>query len=77
MEVKEVFSYISPLFVHLRGMQAPAGACIGAYEKRAFSSFNYESNPTAFAVPVREKKRRALSANEFELFAFNCRDELT
>lgn len=37
-------------------MQTPARACISAYEKRVFSSFNYESNPTALAVPVREKK---------------------
>jgi hypothetical protein len=40
MEVKEVFSYISSLFVRLRGMQTPAKECIGAYENRAFSSFS-------------------------------------
>jgi hypothetical protein len=39
MEVKEVFSYISPLFVRLRGMQTPVTERIGAYEDRAFSSF--------------------------------------
>jgi hypothetical protein len=54
MEVKEVFSYISPLFVRLRGMQIPVMKCIGAYEDRAFSSFNYESNPIGLAVPGRD-----------------------
>jgi len=56
MEVKEVFSYICPLFVRLRGMQTPAKECIGAYEKRASSSFSYESNPTGLAVPDTPKK---------------------
>jgi len=39
----------------------------GAYEKRAFSSFNYESNPTGFAVPVSQEKEWIFSTN-FEAF---------
>jgi hypothetical protein len=62
MEVKEVFSYISPLFVRLRGMQTPATECIGAYENRAFSSFNCESNSTGLAVPGYAEKERGFSA---------------
>jgi hypothetical protein len=58
MEVKEVFSYIAPLFVRLRGVQSPATECIGAYENRAFSSFYYESNPTGLAVPGHSEKER-------------------
>jgi hypothetical protein len=37
-------------------MLTPAKECMGAYEKRASSSFDYESNPTGFAVPVRDEK---------------------
>jgi hypothetical protein len=43
-------------------MQIPARNCTGGYEKRASSSFKYESNPTGFAVPVRYEKERILSA---------------
>jgi len=43
-------------------MQIPARNCTGAYEKRASSSFKYESNPTGFAVPVRYEKGGILSA---------------
>ena len=43
-------------------MHTPARSCTGAYEKRASSSFNYESNPTGFAVPVRNEKEGILSA---------------
>jgi len=35
-------------------MQIPSTKCIGAYEDRAFSSFNYESNPTGLVVPRRD-----------------------
>jgi hypothetical protein len=60
MEVKAVFSYISSFFVRLRGMETPARIA-PAHEKRASSSFNYESNRTGFAVPGSDEKNADLS----------------
>ena len=56
MEVKEVFSYISPLFVRLRRMQTPAKDCIGTYENRASSPFIMNRIRPGFAVPSATKK---------------------
>jgi hypothetical protein len=56
MEVKEVFSYNSPFFVRLRGMQTPATECIGAYETRAFSSLIINRIRPASRFPDTPKK---------------------
>jgi hypothetical protein len=70
MEVKEVFSYISPLFVRLRGMRTPAKEFIGAYENRApLPLLNYESNPACLAVPRRDEKERGFQRANFRAFS--------
>ena len=56
MEVKEVFSYNSPLFVRLRGMQTPATECIGADENCASSSFIMNRIGPASRFPDTPKK---------------------
>jgi len=48
---------------------------MGAYEKRASSSFDYESNPTGLAVPVRDEKESDSQRSNLGPFGLSNCDE--